>query len=159
MLSPTSSQSPEVHPIPDLFEEYADNEEEEEEEEKPAEPKPLSAMHDERPPLDRAVQVDELLDNWRSQIRKAGVKAEEDFLVAIKRIFETEKEGETSTAKNMISDFNNAVETEITSLKNTIIYLAKKGRASGQDDPRLTELNRKIAASGKKIRNHAVETR
>ena len=109
--------------------------------------------------MNRPVQVDALLENWRSQIRATGVETEEVFLDAVQEIFQTEKEKETSITKNMILELNNTVQSEIASLENTIIYLAKKGRASGQDDPRLKELNKNIVASGKKIRNHAVEIR
>jgi len=112
-----------------------------------------------KPPLDRSVQVDALLENWRTQIRNAGIEAEELFIESVSEIFKTENERETSITKNMVIELNNTVESEIAYLENTIIYLAKKGRASSQDDPRLKELNKSVAASGKKIRNHAVEIR
>ena len=132
-----------------LLEEY---DSEEEPEEKP------TIVH-ERPPLNRPVQVDALLEKWRTQIRAVGVETEELFLEAVQEIFQTEKERETSITKNLVLELNNTVQSEIASLENTIIYLAKKGRASGQDDPRLKQLNQNIIASGKKIRNHAVEIR
>jgi hypothetical protein len=62
----------------------------------------------------------------------------------------------------MVLELNNTIESEIASLENTIIYLAKKPKpetGKEKDDPRITELNQKIIASGKKIRNHAVEIR
>jgi hypothetical protein len=119
----------------------------------------LPIVQDERPALNRPVQVDANLENWRTQIRKAGVEAEELFLEAIQEIFTTEREREISIIKNMVLELNNTVQREIASLENTIIYLAKKGRASEQDDPRIKEFNKKVVESGKKIRNHAVEIR
>jgi hypothetical protein len=119
----------------------------------------LPIVQDERPTLNRPVQVDANLENWRTQIRNAGVEAEELFLEAIQEIFTTEQERETSITKNMVLELNNTVQGEIASLENTIIYLAKKGRASEQDDPRIKELHKKVVESGKKIRNHAVEIR
>ena len=59
----------------------------------------------------------------------------------------------------MVLELNNTVDTELASLENSVMYLAKKGRANGKDDPRFKELNDKVVASGKKIRNHAVEIR
>jgi len=125
----------------------------------PDEPLPISAIQDERPTLDRPVHVDALLENWRAKIRQAGVEAEEIFLDAVEEIAATEEERETSIAENMILELENRVTGEIASLENTIIYLAKKGKASGQDDPRIKELNKAIQASGKSIRNHAVDIR
>jgi DNA-binding transcriptional regulator GbsR (MarR family) len=119
----------------------------------------LPIVQDERPALNRPVQVDANLENWRTQIRNAGVEAEELFLEAIQEIFTTEQEREISITKNMVLELNNTVQGEIASLENTIIYLAKKGRASEQDDPRIKEFNKKVVESGKKIRNHAVEIR
>jgi hypothetical protein len=119
----------------------------------------LEILEDPRPPLNRPVQVDANLENWRAQIRRAGVEAEEIFLEAIKEIFATEQERETSITKSMVLELNNTVHGEIASLENTIIYLAKKGRATEQDDPRIKEFNKKVVESGKKIRNHAVEIR
>ena len=117
-------------------------------------------VEDVRPPLDRAVQVDALLENWRARIRNAGIKAEEIFLEAIKEIFETEKEKEASIAKNTVLELNNTVETEIASLENEILYLATKGRGeTDMNDALIKELNKKITAAGKRIRNHAVEIR
>ena len=115
--------------------------------------------YDERPPLNRPVHVDALLDNWRTQIRNAGIEAEEKFLSAVNEIFNTEKEREEAIARNMVLELNNTVEAEMSSLENSVIYLAKRGKASGKDDPRYKELNEKIVASGKKIRNHAVDIR
>ena len=125
----------------------------------PEEPLPISAIQDERPTLDRPVHIDALLENWRGKLRQAGVEAEENFLDAVEEIAATEQERETSVAENMILELENRVIGEIASLKNTIIYLAKKGKASGQDDPRIKELNKAIQGSGKKIRNHAVDIR
>jgi len=125
----------------------------------PQEPLPISAIQDERPPLDRAVQVDALLENWRSKIRQAGVEAEEIFLDAVEEIAATEEEREISITENMISELENRITREIASLENTIIYLAKEGKAAGQDDPRIKEFNKAIQTSGKKIRNHAVDIR
>lgn len=147
-----SSQSAETSPSPVLV-----IDDEDEETIDPVEAMPTFV--DQRPPLDRPVQVDALLENWRTQIRKAGVKAEELFLDAINDIYSTEKERETSITKNMVLELENTVESEIASLENTIIYLAKKGRGSGQDDHRLQELNKNVVASGKEIRDHAVEIR
>lgn len=118
-----------------------------------------TAIEPERPPLNRAVQVDALLENWRTQIRKAGIETEEIFIESVNEIFETEKEREISITKNMVLELNNTVNTELASLENHIMYLAKKGRATDKEDPRLKELNEKVVASGKKIRNHAVEIR
>jgi len=163
MHSPTPE--PTVDPL-SIFDEAEDEEDEEDEEieeeqdETASEtPKELPILKDDRPPLDRAVQVDANLENWRTQIRKAGVEAEEIFLEAIQEIFASEHERETSITKNMVLELNNTVEGEIASLENTIIYLAKKGRATEQDDPRIKEFNKKVVESGKKIRNHAVEIR
>ena len=126
--------------------------EEEEPEEEP------TIVH-ERPPLNRPVQVDALLEKWRAEIRAVGVETEELFLDAVQEIFQTEKQSEISITKRMVLEFNNTVQSEIASLENTIIFLAKKGRASEKDDPRLKELNKNTVASAKKIRNHAVEIR
>ena len=156
LASHASSQYIETHPTPDIVDEplaeYADETDQE----------TLSSptiIEPERPPLNRPVQVDALLENWRTQIRKAGIETEEIFIEAINEIFRTEKERETLIAKNMVLELNNTVDAELASLENSIIYLAKKGRASGKDDPRFKELSDKVVASGKKIRNHAVEIR
>ena len=125
----------------------------------PAEEEETPIVSHERPQLDRPVQVDALLKNWRTQIRNAGIETEELFLEAVHEIFNTEKEREISMSKSMFLELQNTVESEVTSLENTIIHLAKKGHASGQDDPRLNELNKNVQASGKKIRDHAVEIR
>src|SRR5579859_1784065 len=88
LVSHASSQYVETHPTPDVVDEplaeYAD----ETESEILSSP---TAVEPERPPLNRAVQVDALLENWRTQIRKAGIETEEIFLEAINDIFETEK--------------------------------------------------------------------
>lgn len=156
LASHASSQYVETRPTPDVVDEplaeYAD----ETESEILSSP---TAVEPERPPLNRAVQVDALLENWRTQIRKAGIETEEIFLEAINEIFETEKERETSITKNMVLELNNTVDTELASLENDIMYLAKKGRADSKDDIRFKELNDKVIASGKKIRNHAVDIR
>lgn len=140
-----------------------DNEEEEEESEEHEEEIPQSEPSDTttsvNPPLDRPVQVDALLDKWRTKIRKGGVETEETFVQAVHEIFETEHEKETSITKNMVLELENIIESEIASLENTIIFLAKKGRALGNEDPRLKKLSKGITASGKKIRDHAVEIR
>ena len=154
-----SSQYTEVHTTPSPSPVIVVDEEDEEDQESILPEKEEPSIVHERPPLNRPVQVDALLENWRTQIRAAGVEMEELFLDAVQEIFETEKERETSIAKNMVLELNNTVQSEISSLENTIIHLAKKGRASGQDDPRLRELNKNVVASGKKIRNHAVEIR
>jgi hypothetical protein len=57
-----------------------------------------------------------------------------------------------------VLELNNTVDTALASLENGIIYLASKGRG-GKDDPRLKELNHKVTAAGKKIRDHAVDIR
>ena len=173
LSSHASSQYTEVHsPTPEptvdplsIFEDDPeeddddDGTDEEEEEETVSSTRVLPIVQDERPALNRPVQVDANLENWRTQIRNAGVEAEELFLEAIQEIFTTERERETSITKNMVLELNNTVQGEIASLENTIIYLAKKGRASEQDDPRIKEFNKKVVESGKKIRNHAVEIR
>ena len=173
LSSHASSQYTEVHsPTPEptvdplsIFEDDPDEEDEdedtdEEEEEETVSTTPvLPFVQEERPTLNRPVHVDANLENWRTQIRKAGVEAEELFLEAIQEIFTTEQERETSITKNMVLELNNTVQGEIASLENTIIYLAKKGRASQQDDPRIKEFNKKVVESGKKIRNDAVEIR
>jgi hypothetical protein len=160
LVSPSSLVS---SPSPVLaLDEEDEDEDEDEDEEDEGTVGPMDAMptiQDERPPLNRPVQVDALLDKWRTQIRNSGIEAEELFLDAITEIFNIEKEKESSITKKMALEFQNTVDSEIASLENTIIYLAKKGKASEQDDPRLKELNKKAAASGKKIRNHAVEIR
>ena len=163
--STVSSSSPVSSPDPVLVFDDEDEDEEEDGDENEGTIDSTDAMptiqnvQDKRPPLDRPVQVDALLDKWRTEIRNSGIEAEELFLEAINEIFNTEKEKEYSITKNMALEFQNTVDSEIVSLENTIIYLAKKGRASDQDDPRLKELNKKAVASGKKIRNHAVEIR
>jgi hypothetical protein len=136
-----------------------DGDYEDEEEETSTHAPSRTPVGSENPPLNRAVQVDALLENWRTQIRNAGIESEELYLQAIKDIYATEKEREESIAKNMVLELKNTVESEIASLEGTIMYLAKKGRAEGTDDPRLKELNKEIAAAGKKIRNHAVDIR
>ena len=159
MHSPTPE--PTIDPL-SLFDEDPEEEEEEGQEEEASEssvPEAMPTLKDERPPLNRPVQVDAALENWRAQIRKAGVESEEVFLKAVKDIFTTEREREASITKNMVIELNNTVQGEVASLENSIIYLAKKGRASGEDDPRIKEFNKKVIASGKKIRNHAVEIR
>lgn len=162
-LTPEATADPlSIFADPDEEEEDDDDEQEEEEETISAKHKNLpiaDILEDPRPPLNRPVQVDANLDNWRTQIRKAGVEAEEIFLQEIQEIFATEQERETSITKNMVLELNNTVQGEIVSLENTIIHLAKKDRAPEQDDPRIKELNKKVVESGKKIRNHAVEIR
>jgi hypothetical protein len=123
------------------------------------EPEEDEIPYDVRPPLNRPVQVDALLDNWRTQIRSAGVENEEVFIASVNKVFETEKGREEEIARNMVLELNNTAEAELSSLQNTVIYLAKKGKASRKDDPRYKEFNDAIVASGKKIRNHAVEIR
>jgi len=118
----------------------------------------MPTQENERLPLNRAVQIDALLENWRTQIRKAGVETEELFLEAIAEIFATEKEREANIAENMVLELNNTVDTALASLENGIIYLASKGRGK-KDDPRLKELNHKVTAAGKIIRDHAVDIR
>jgi hypothetical protein len=165
-----SSSSLDSSPSPVLVLDEEDDDEDEDEDEgegasegegegtiNPMEPMPT--IQDKRPPLDRPVQVDALLDKWRTQIRNSGIEAEELFLDAINEIFNIEKDKEDTITKNMALEFQDTVDSEIASLENTIINLAKKGKASDQDDPRLKELNKKAVASGKKIRNHAVEIR
>lgn len=110
-------------------------------------------------PLDRPVQVDALLEKWQSEIRKAGIDAEEQFLSEVAEIFKTERPREESITEKMVLELSGDIETELASLESTIIHLVKKGRASETDDPRIKEINKKISASGKKIRNHAVEIR
>lgn len=151
----TASPTPTIDPLDEVFAEYDD----EVKETTTADPEPSEIPYDERPALNRPVQVDALLDNWRTQIRNAGVQAEEVFIAAVTEIFETEKAREEEIARNMVLELNNTVESELSSLENTVIYLAKKGKASGKDDPRYKEFNENIVASGKKIRNHAVEIR
>ena len=160
-----SNQHPEPHSTPTTQESVAEESDplgeyqDDDEGVKSPSPSP-TIVEDVRPPLNRAVQVDALLENWRTQIRNAGVKAEEIFREAINQIFETEKTRETSVTKNMVLELNNTVETEIASLENEILYLATKAR--GEPEKRsalITELNKKITASGKKIRNHAVDIR
>lgn len=158
IISRMASQTVQVSPSPILVIDE-ENEEEEEDEETIVPVQEMPIIEDKRPPLNRPVQVDALLETWRTQIRNAGVKTEEIFLDAIQDIFGTEKERESSITENMILELENTVASEIASLENTIIYLAKKGRASEQDDPRLKELNKSVVASGKRIRNHAVEIR
>jgi hypothetical protein len=123
----------------------------------PAEPEPERERIDRS--LNRAVHVDTLLENWRTQIRKAGVESEELYIKAVHDIFATESEREASIAENMLMELEDVVETQIASLENTIMYLANKGRAQGKDDPRITELNEKVKTSGKVIRDRAVEIR
>ena len=177
LSSHASSQYTEVHsPTPEptvdplsLFDDDPEQEDDDEDEETDEDEeddevatsttKVLSVVIDERPTLNRPVQVDANLENWRTQIRKAGVEAEELYLEAIQEIFTTEQERETSITKNMVIELNNTVQGEIASLENIIIYLAKKGRVTDQDDPRIKEFNKKVVESGKKIRNHAVEIR
>lgn len=156
-MSHASSQYVETHPTPEL--ELPEDDENETVEEILSSPDPNAPVEPPRPPLNRPVQVDALLENWRTQIRNAGMETEEMFIDAINEIFAAEKERETSISKNMVLELNNTIDSEIASLENTIIHLAKKGRGTGKDDPRLKELNDKVVASGKKIRNHAVEIR
>lgn len=156
LASHASSQYVETHSTPDPVVEPLAEYAEETEEEVLSSP---TAIEPERPPLNRAVQVDALLENWRTQIRKAGIETEEIFIEAVNEIFETEKEREISITTNMVLELNNTVNTELASLENHIMYLAKKGRATDKEDPRLKELNDKVVVSGKKIRNHAVEIR
>jgi hypothetical protein len=123
-----------------------------------AQPGP-TIIKDERPALNRPVQVDALLTTWRTSIRNAGMKAEEEFIAAVHDIFRTEKERENVVIRNMLLELNNTIQTELISLRNTIMHLAKKGKATEKNDPRLQEFNDKLIASRKKIRNHAVEIR
>ena len=157
LASHASSQHAETYPTPEI--DLLADDEHATIEEILSTPDPNAPIEPPRPPLNRAVQVDALLENWRTQIRNAGVETEEIFLDAINEIFAAEKERETSISKNMVLELNNTVDGEIASLENTILHLAKKGRGTGKDDPRLKELNEKVVASGKKIRNHAVEIR
>jgi hypothetical protein len=146
-----SSQVPEPEfYFPDLLD---DDEEIQTEEPKVNPPAPSSSM------VNRPVEVDALLENWRTQIRKAGVESEELYISAISEISETEFDRETSIAENMFVELEDVVESEIVSLEETIMYLANKGRATDKEDPRIKELNSKIAAAGKSIRNRAVEIR
>src|SRR5438552_1249383 len=93
LASHASSQYIETHSTPDPVVEPLAEYAEETEQEVLSSP---TAVEPDRPPLNRAVQVDALLENWRSQIRKAGIKTEEIFIEAVKEIFETEKERELS---------------------------------------------------------------
>src|ERR1700734_2503708 len=81
LVSHASSQYVETHPTPepDLFE----DEEDETVEEILSSPDPNVPVEPPRPPLNRAVQVDALLENWRTQIRNAGMETEEIFIDAI----------------------------------------------------------------------------
>jgi hypothetical protein len=155
---PVSSPTPAPSDPLSALDEYED---EDDKEPPPAndEPIPISAIQDERPPLDRAVQVDALLETWRTKIREAGVQSEEIFIDAVEVIAETEQEREKSITETMILELENQVTEEIASLKNTIIYLAKKSKAEDNDDSRVKDLNKAIQTSGKKIRNHAVDIR
>lgn len=155
---PVSSPTPPPSDPLSALDEYED---EEDNEPSPAndEPIPISAIQDDRPPLDRAVQVDALLETWRAKIREAGIQSEEIFLDAVEEIAATEQEREKSITENMILELENQVTGEIASLENTIIYLAKKGKAEDKDDSRIKDLNKAIQTSGKKIRNHAVDIR
>jgi hypothetical protein len=127
-----------------------------EEEEKPEVPAAEQSINR---AVNRAVQVDALLENWRVQIRKAGVESEELYIAAINDIFVTESDREESIADNMLLELEDVVDSAIASLENTIMRLADKGRATGDDDPRLKELNEKVSSAGKTIRNRAVEIR
>jgi hypothetical protein len=109
--------------------------------------------------VNRPVEVDALLENWRTQIRKAGIESEELYISAISEISETEFDRETSIVENMFVELEDVVESEISSLEEIIMYLANKGRATDKEDPRIKELNNKVAAAGKNIRNRAVEIR
>lgn len=153
----TTSPTPTVDPLDEFVKELDPDAEDEDDQDDQDEEDDIP--YDVRPSLNRPVQVDALLDNWRTQIRNAGVKAEEVFLASIKKIFETEKVREEEISRNMVLELNNTAESELASLENTIIHLAKKGKASGKDDPRYKELNDAIIAAGKKIRNHAVDIR
>jgi len=116
-------------------------------------------IKDERPPLNRPVQVDDLLNTWRTRIRNTGMKVEEEFISAVQDAFHTEKERESVICRNMFSELNNTIEGGLISLKNTIMYLAKKGKATKKNDPRLNEFNDALIESRIKIRNRAVELR
>ena len=153
----TPTPQPTPHPLDEFVFESEDEEDDQDDILSTQEPSP--AIVNERPILDRPVQVDALLDHWRAEIRKAGITEEEQYLAAVQEIFSTEKEREGVVAKNMILELNNTVESELISLQNSIIYLAKKGKATEREDPRFVEFIDKIAISRKKIRNQAVEIR